>query len=287
MVMKMIISRSIKDLKMRLRKLELEGNKIGLVPTMGYLHEGHMSLIDYSKKENDITVLSIFVNPTQFGENEDLDNYPRDEERDLEQANSKGVDFVFIPNVEEMYKNRKTTVHVSDLTNVLCGKSRPTHFDGVTTIVLKLFNIVRPHKAYFGQKDAQQVIVIEKMVNDLDMDTKIIVCPIVREEDGLAMSSRNVYLSSLQRKDALSLNRALSLVKEKFKAGEKNSITLKSLVRKEIESIESATIDYISLVDFENLEEIKIIDKKAIVLLAVFVGKTRLIDNIILEENLC
>jgi len=283
----MIISRSIKDLKMRLRKLELEGNKIGLVPTMGYLHEGHMSLIDYSKKENDITVLSIFVNPTQFGENEDLDNYPRDEERDLEQANSKGVDFVFIPNVEEMYKNKKTTVHVSDLTNVLCGKSRPTHFDGVTTIVLKLFNIVRPHKAYFGQKDAQQVIVIEKMVNDLDMDTKIIVCPIVREEDGLAMSSRNVYLSSLQRKDALSLNRALSLVKEKFKAGEKNSITLKSLVRKEIESIESATIDYISLVDFENLEEIKIIDKKAIVLLAVFVGKTRLIDNIILEENLC
>ena len=272
---------------MRLRKLELEGNKIGLVPTMGYLHEGHMSLIDYSKKENDITVLSIFVNPTQFGENEDLDNYPRDEERDLELAKSNGVDFVFIPNVEEMYKNRKTTVHVSDLTNVLCGKSRPTHFDGVTTIVLKLFNIVRPHKAYFGQKDAQQVIVIEKMVNDLDMDTKIIVCPIVREEDGLAMSSRNVYLSSLQRKDALSLNRALSLVKEKFKAGEKNSITLKSLVRKEIESIESATIDYISLVDFENLEEIKIIDKKAIVLLAVFVGKTRLIDNIILEENLC
>jgi len=197
----MRVIETISDLKAIIRTQKNLGRVIGLVPTMGYLHEGHLSLVNMSRQNNDYTVMSIFVNPTQFGPNEDFDRYPRDLERDLKLAEAAGVDVVFAPSVKEMYPDGyKTYVNVEGITEVLCGKSRPGHFRGVTTIVTKLFNIVEPHRAYFGQKDAQQVAVIKKMVKDLNMNVEIITCPIVREEDGLAMSSRNVYLSPEERK---------------------------------------------------------------------------------------
>lgn len=210
----MVVVQKIQEMKEIAKKLKKEGKSIGFVPTMGYLHEGHLSLVRLSKQQNDITIMSIFVNPIQFGPNEDYDRYPRDFERDKSLAEKEGVDYIFYPSVEEMYpEDFKTVVSVKKITEIMCGKSRPGHFDGVATVVLKLFNIVNPDRAYFGQKDAQQLAVIKQMVKDLNLDVEIVPCPIVREQDGLAMSSRNVYLSEEERKSATVLYRALNLAK--------------------------------------------------------------------------
>lgn len=279
----MKVFEKIDDLKNFLKPLKAEGKKVGFVPTMGYLHEGHLSLINTARTENDIVGISIFVNPTQFGPNEDFEKYPRDLNKDLELAKSEGVDFVFAPSVSEMYpEGYKTYTEVYDITNKLCGKSRSGHFKGVTTVVLKLLNISMADRAYFGQKDAQQLFVIKRMVLDLNMDVEIIGCPIIRESDNLAKSSRNVYLSSDERKQALSLSRALMLAKDLILNGEKSAEKIINLIKKEIEEMPLAKIDYISVVDCESLEDIEEIKNNTLIALAVWFGKTRLIDNIIL-----
>ncbi|MFN3282706.1 MAG: pantoate--beta-alanine ligase [Pseudothermotoga sp.] len=259
---------------------------IGFVPTMGYLHQGHLSLVRRSRAENDVTVVSIFVNPTQFGPNEDYKSYPRDLNRDLSMLEKEQVDFVFAPEVEEMYpKGYSTYVNEESLSRYLCGKSRPGHFRGVCTVVTKLFNIVKPHRAYFGQKDAQQFRVIRRMVRDLNMDVEVIECPIVREPDGLAMSSRNVYLSTQEREQALALNRALKLAESLHKSGEKNASRIIEKMTDYLSTFDKLKIDYIEIVDEESLEPVTRIDNKVIVALAVWIGKARLIDNVILGEG--
>ncbi|PVX52016.1 pantothenate synthetase [Balneicella halophila] len=279
----MKIFRKIKELKTHLRPLQYSGKQIGFVPTMGYLHRGHLSLIEASVKENDITVISIFVNPTQFGPNEDLASYPRDEKRDIELAEEVGAKVAFIPTPEEMYDNALTTVKVEHLTQQLCGLSRPTHFDGVTTVVTKLFNIVHPDQAYFGEKDAQQAIVIEKMVKDLDMDVTINVCPIVREEDGLAMSSRNVYLSEQERKEATMLRKSLLEAKEQIDGGERDALLIKRNIIDRINNNTSGEVDYVEILNKETLEPIERIEGKTLIAMAVKFSKARLIDNILIE----
>ena len=251
---------------------------------MGYLHEGHLSLVKKAK-ECDVVVTSIFVNPTQFSENEDLDDYPKDFEKDKELLEKKGVDVLFYPSVEEIYPETNLTwVEMFGLTDVLCGESRPTHFRGVTTIVSKLFNIVKPKKAYFGQKDYQQSLVIRKMVKDLNVDVKIITCPIVREEDGLAMSSRNVYLSSEERKSALSLNKSLEMAKELIYQGEDSVEIIKKKIVEFISRYEYTKIDYVEILNGDNLKKIDKIEGRIVIALAVFVGNPRLIDNILIEK---
>ncbi|MGE6229423.1 pantoate--beta-alanine ligase [Paenibacillus chitinolyticus] len=261
---------------------------VGFVPTMGYLHEGHLSLIKAAREASEIVVLSIFVNPLQFGPTEDLDRYPRDTERDLKLAEEAGVDIVFLPQVEEMYPGPvKTTVSVSGITSVLCGASRPVHFDGVTTVVAKLFNIVQPDKAFFGLKDAQQVAVVSQMVQDLNMNVDIVACPILREEDGLAMSSRNVFLSKDEREQALVLSRSLKAaeawVREhaSFRAED-----LRGAVKAVIEEVPLADIDYVEVLTYPQLERPEAVEPgvpvQLIVALAVKFGATRLIDNTIL-----
>ncbi len=258
---------------------------VGFVPTMGYLHEGHMSLIKMARKENDHVVVSIFVNPTQFGLNEDYSRYPRDTKRDLELLTKNNVDVVFLPTVEELYpKNYETYVIVDDITTRLEGKSRPTHFRGVTTIVTKLFNIIQPNRAYFGQKDAQQAVVIKKMVADLNMPIEIIVGEIVRESDGLAMSSRNVYLYKIERNEAVVLSQSLQLAKAMFTKGERNCENIKTEMKKLINKT-SGLIDYVSIANTKTLLELKVIKNEALVSMAVRFGKTRLIDNIVLKES--
>lgn len=278
----MKIFRKIKELKAYLRPLQYGGKSIGFVPTMGYLHQGHLSLIEASVKENDFTVLSIFVNPTQFAPTEDLDSYPRDEKRDLELAGAVGATIAFIPSVEEMYQNRLTTVKVAELTKGLCGFSRPTHFDGVTTVVAKLFNIVHPDKAYFGQKDAQQAIVIQKMVADLDMDLEVNVCPIVREDDGLAMSSRNVYLTPKERKEAVQLRQSLLCAQQKFSEGEREAAKIKEVILDTLAKT-SGEVDYVEILEIGTLQPRAELLGKTLIAIAVKFSKARLIDNIILE----
>jgi pantoate--beta-alanine ligase len=264
---------------------------VGLVPTMGYLHEGHASLLKRARQECDIVVLSIFVNPLQFGPHEDFAKYPRDTERDMELAESHGVDIVFIPDVEVMYpKQIKTTVSVHGVTERLCGASRPGHFDGVATVVSKLFHIIKPHKAYFGMKDAQQVAVIQQMVEDLNMDIEIVPCATLRDSDGLALSSRNVYLSPQERQDALVLNQALSIGTQWLEDHKTFSEARRGMID-HIETAASARIDYVELLTYPGLEPLppqgrstQLPAKTKIVLaLAVKIGKTRLIDNRILE----
>ena len=257
------------------------GKSIGFVPTMGFLHDGHLSLMETAKDQTDFVVVSIFVNPTQFGPNEDLASYPRDLERDVELCKSVGVDLIFAPSVSEMYPDGYSTYVdcEGDITNRLCGATRPTHFKGVTSVVSKLFNIVMPDKAFFGQKDAQQVAVIEKMVRDLNYNLEIIPCPIVRESDGLAMSSRNAYLNDDQRKEALVLSKALKRAKALIEAGERSTETLIGEMIKIIEVSPSAVIDYVSIVDAKTLDAIETINDDFLVALAVKIGKTRLIDN--------
>ena len=279
-----MIIETVKELREYLAGQRAAGKTVGFVPTMGFLHEGHLSLIREAKAENDVVVVSDFVNPTQFGPNEDFESYPRNIEQDTELALSAGADVIFYPSVSEMYPPGSSTyVEVEgNITRVLCGASRPTHFRGVTTVVNKLFNIVEPNKAYFGQKDAQQVAVLTKMVKDLHMDIELIICPIVREPDGLAMSSRNTYLSAEERKQAVILNQALKKAKNAFANGEKDVVKLTEIITDKINEMPLAVIDYVSILDFPSLKPIITIEKDALAAVAVKFGKTRLIDNEIL-----
>jgi len=259
------------------------GKKIGFVPTMGYLHKGHLSLVEAARKENDIVVVSIFVNPTQFGPNEDYSRYPRDLERDLRLLEPFGVDYVFVPSVEEMYPPFYSVyVEETELSKYLCGASRPGHFRGVCTVVAKLFNIVKPTRAYFGQKDAQQFRVLRRMVENLNMDVEMIEMPIVREEDGLAMSSRNVYLNEDERKEATRLYKSLLRAKELIDSGERDVQKIKQEMFRVLEH-PLLRIDYVEIVDEKTLRPVDKIESKIIIALAVFVGKARLIDNIIFD----
>jgi pantoate--beta-alanine ligase len=262
------------------------GKRIGLVPTMGYLHAGHLSLVHAARRECDVVVMSIFVNPKQFGPQEDFATYPRDMEGDLRQAREAGVDAVFAPSVEEMYPpDFLTEVIVHELTAPLCGASRPGHFNGVTTVVAKLFNIVGPDRAYFGQKDYQQVTVLRKMATDLCMPLEVITCPIVREPDGLAMSSRNAYLNPTERQAALVLARALRLAEERLAQGERQGARLTATLRDCIAKEPLARIDYVAVCDPQTLREVEQISDTVLVALAVYIGKTRLIDNVLLHAE--
>ncbi len=253
---------------------------VGLVPTMGALHEGHMSLIRRCREECATTVASIFVNPTQFGPGEDLEHYPRDLEADLEKCREAGVNVVFAPSAEEMYPaGFSSAIEVGGVTNVMCGLTRPGHFRGVTTVVCKLFNTVRPDRAYFGQKDAQQLVVVKRMAGDLNMQVEIVRVPIVREPDGLAVSSRNAYLSPEERKDALALRRALEHFRGRVVEGERDPLKLIGEMGRMIDGVESARLDYIVVVDPETLEDVDPVEGRAMAALAVRVGSTRLIDN--------
>lgn len=257
-----------------------EGFRVGLAPTMGYLHEGHASLIRRAAAENERVVVSIFVNPTQFGPNEDLDRYPRDLEHDLEVCRTAGADLVFVPEAKTMYPpGFATTVAVSGLTDGLCGKSRPGHFAGVCTVVCKLFSIVAPDRAYFGQKDAQQLAVIRRMTRDLNLPVEVVSCPIIREPDGLAQSSRNAYLRPEERKAALVLNRALQMAEDAALGGERNSAVLVALMRECFAAEPLARVDYIEVVDALSLEPLNEVRDSTLMAVAAWLGATRLIDN--------
>ena len=259
---------------------------ICFVPTMGYLHEGHLSLMREAKKQGDVLVISIFVNPTQFGPGEDYERYPRAMERDLALVQDCGVDICFNPSAPEMYPDGfQTSVEVHDVTKSLCGASRPDHFRGVTTVVAKLFNIVKPHLAFFGKKDYQQVIAIKRMAEDLNMDIEVIGLPTVREVDGLAMSSRNTYLTPLQRTQAQALYRSLVRGKELFAQGERNAATIVHAVRSVIEQETAAEIDYVKICDAHTVQDIATVTGAAVIAVAAKIGTTRLIDNIILKEE--
>lgn len=280
----MIIANTIKEIRLQIKTWIKEGKSIGFVPTMGYLHEGHQSLIERAKNENDKVVVSIFVNPTQFGLNEDLESYPRDLIKDTSLCQMAGADLIFHPEAEEMYdKDACTLIHVEGLTNALCGKSRPTHFGGVCLVVSKLFHIVSPDKAYFGEKDAQQLAVIKRMVKDLSFDIEIVGCPIIREVDGLAKSSRNTYLNAQERKAAIVINRALTKGKETILAGETNAMKVKNEIKELICKEPLAKIDYVDIVNFDTITPLKTIGGNVLVAVAVLIGKTRLIDNVIIQ----
>jgi len=275
---------TVEDVRNVVKAEKAKGKTIGFVPTMGYLHEGHASLIKKAKEQNDFVIVSIFVNPTQFGPNEDFSVYPRDLDRDSKISEDAGANLIFHPTVDIMYpEGAKTVVEVSGVTEGLCGASRPGHFKGVTTVVTKLFNIVAPHRAYFGEKDAQQLAVLQKMVIDLNIDIELVPCPIMREDDGLAMSSRNVNLTKEDRSAALVLSKSLKAAKEKILQGEKNVDTIQSLIKNIIEQEPRVTIDYIEIVDGFTLETIEKINGKILIALAAKVGKVRLIDNVIME----
>lgn len=278
----MKIVKTVSEIRDIVKEWRKAGYSIGLVPTMGYLHAGHGSLIEQSVKNNNKTVVSIFVNPTQFGPNEDLEKYPRDITRDSELVQSLGGDIIFNPEPEEMYKkNNATTVKVEGLSQKLCGVTRPIHFAGVCQVVSKLFNIVTPDNAYFGLKDFQQYVIINKMVEDLNFPVKINPCAIVREENGLALSSRNVYLTDEERKSALSLNQSLKYAVSLINSGEKRVSFIIDEITKMINNVPYSKIDYVKIVDIDTLDEIETIEKRYAVLLAVYIGKTRLIDNFV------
>jgi pantoate--beta-alanine ligase len=271
------------------REIREQRKRIGFVPTMGALHEGHLSLMTRAREVSDTVVVSVFVNPAQFSPNEDFDRYPRDLVRDAELAFTRGVDFIFAPAPEEMYlEGFSTYVTVEGLSDRLEGASRPGHFRGVTTVVNKLFSIVHPHFAFFGQKDAQQVIIIKRMVRDLSMDVEIVVGPTVREEDGLALSSRNVYLSIEERRAATVLRRALERSRSMYNNGERDAVRLVSSMRSMIEAEPPARIDYVAITDTESLAPVETIpnDRPTLILIAAFLGSTRLIDNIVLNGEL-
>jgi pantoate--beta-alanine ligase len=281
----MKVLKTIDEMKTWSRKVRQDRKTLGLVPTMGYLHEGHLSLARQSMSTCDRTVVSIFVNPKQFGPNEDLDTYPRELEADRRQLERLGVDALFLPTADDMYpKGFQTYVHVEEITDQLCGKSRREFFRGVTTIVLKLFHIVQPHSAFFGEKDRQQLEVIRKMVDDLNLDVEIVGLPIIREPDGLAMSSRNQYLGKAERKTAQSLHEALQQAQQLVAQGESSVATLRSRMRTIIEREGLAQVDYISVCDPQHFEELEEIQGKAMIALAVHVGKARLIDNCLIER---
>ena len=280
----MEITGSIKRVREQVREWRKEGLTVGLVPTMGYLHEGHKSLIDKAVAQNDKVVVSVFVNPMQFGPTEDLESYPRDMDRDAALCEKAGAALIFHPEPEEMYDdNFSSFVDMNTLTGGLCGKTRPIHFRGVCTVVAKLFNIVTPDRAYFGQKDAQQLAVIRHMVNDLSFGIEIVGCPIIREEDGLAKSSRNTYLSEEERKAALVLSRSLKEGRKLVDVGEKDAAKVKKAITDIIEKEPLAKIDYVEVVDWNTLEPIEKIEGPILTAIAVYIGKTRLIDNFIVE----
>ena len=279
----MKISQTIEQAHAASRSARRCGKRVGLVPTMGALHEGHLSLVRAAKTRCDVVAVSIFVNPTQFGPSEDFSKYPRNFERDQQLLEKEGVDLVFAPSVDEMYpRGAVTYVTVEGLSERLCGRSRPGHFRGVTTVVSKLFHISEPDKAFFGQKDAAQAAVIRRMVRDLNFPVEIVVCPIVREPDGLAMSSRNAYLDPQQRDSALVLYRSLSRVQEMFKAGERQISRLLSAGKEMFVQEPSVRLDYFEIVDPDTLEPVAQIAKPALVAVAAFLGSTRLIDNLVL-----
>ena len=278
----MVILKKIDEVRAQVKEWKKQGLTVGLVPTMGYLHEGHQSLIKKSVEQNDRTVVSVFVNPIQFGPNEDLESYPRDLEADAKLCESTGADIIFNPEPEEMYADGFVSfINMTGLPNALCGLTRPIHFKGVCTVVGKLFNIVTPDRAYFGQKDAQQLAVIKRMVKDLNVDTEIIGCPIIREEDGLAKSSRNTYLSEDERQAALVLSRSLKIGKQLVEDGEKSAKAIKDAITAEINKEPLARIDYVDVVDFETITPVDEIKGTTLVAIAVYIGKTRLIDNFI------
>ena len=280
----MKIVSTIEEVRAQVREWKKEGKTVGFVPTMGYLHEGHASLMD-AAGENEKVVVSIFVNPMQFGPNEDLASYPRDLEHDAKVCEAHGVDLIFHPTPEEMYgDNFYSYVDMDVLTKELCGLSRPVHFRGVCTVVAKLFNIVTPDKAYFGQKDAQQLAVIKRMVKDLNMPLTIVGCPIIREEDGLARSSRNTYLSQEERKAALVLSRSIFLGKKMVEQGEKDCKKIKEAMTAEIEKEPLAKIDYVKIVDLSTMQQVETTEHGVLAAIAVYIGKTRLIDNFMTEE---
>lgn len=274
----MKVTKTVEETRKLVKAWKQEGKSIGLVPTMGFLHEGHASLIRRCREENDIVVVSDFVNPTQFGPNEDLEAYPRDFKRDSELCESLGADLIFNPEPEEMYHDPHAFVSIDLLSETLCGKTRPIHFKGVCTVVSKLFHIVTPDKAYFGQKDAQQLAIIRKMVQDLNFDIQIVGCPIVREEDGLAKSSRNTYLNAEERKAALCLSKAIRRGMDVIHP-QANASEVLGEMRAIIEAEPLARIDYVSMVDALTMQPVEKVEKDVLVAMAVYIGKTRLIDN--------
>ncbi len=283
----MKIVETIQEVREQVKEWRKQGLSVGLVPTMGYLHEGHKSLIDCAVSENDKVVVSVFVNPMQFGPKEDLASYPRDLDRDAALCENAGADIIFHPEPEEMYhEDFSSFVDMNTLTGGLCGKTRPTHFRGVCTVVSKLFHIVTPDKAYFGQKDAQQLAVIRHMVSDLNFGLEIVGCPIVREEDGLAKSSRNTYLNEDERKAALILSKSLGKGKALLEAGETDAAKLKAVIENTLATEPLASVDYVEVVDWDSLKPIEIVNGSVLVAIAVYIGKTRLIDNIIWQKEM-
>ena len=279
----MQVVRRVDEIELIIKKIKLQGKTVGFVPTMGFLHEGHFSLVRESKTKCDITVVSIFVNPLQFGVGEDFDVYPRDEAKDLKNLENLETDIVFLPDKKDFYpKGFSTFVEVEKFSNVMCGKSRPGHFRGVATVVLKLLNIVCPDKLFLGQKDAQQVFIINRMVKDLDLSVDVCICPIVREEDGLALSSRNIFLSGAERKDAVVIYKSLTSVKALIDSGEKKASLIKNKIVEQLRSVSSLKVDYVEIVDFDSLEELDdVVKGNTLIAIAVYLGKTRLIDNFI------
>ncbi len=282
----MFIYHTIAEIREFVRQARDKGSSIGFVPTMGYLHEGHLELMRRAKEQCGCVIVSIFVNPTQFGPGEDLERYPRDLERDARLAEGTGVDAIFNPGVEEIYPPGYCTyVDVERITERLCGFSRPGHFRGVATVVTKLFNIVKPDQAFFGQKDAQQVLVIQRMAADLNLEVGVVTVPTVREQDGLAMSSRNVYLDAAQRQAALVLSRSLKMAADEVRAGERSAAEIRQLVIEMIKAEPLADIDYVEIYSHPELEPAELIEAPALLAMAVKIGQTRLIDNIILRKG--
>lgn len=281
----MKLVKTIKEVRAIVNEWRSQGLSVGLVPTMGYLHEGHQSLIEKSSQQNDRTVVSVFVNPIQFGPNEDLEAYPRDINRDMAVVEKAGGDLIFNPEPSEMYPSHFTSfIDTTETTELLCGAVRPVHFRGVCTVVGKLFNIVKPNRAYFGQKDAQQLATIRRFVRDLDFDIEIVPCPIIREDDGLAKSSRNTYLSVEERQAALILSKSLALGKKAIENGERNANAIINIIKENLSTEPLARIDYVEVVDFENIQRVETISGETLVAIAVFIGKTRLIDNFIVNS---
>lgn len=283
----MKIIESAKKMQALSESLRNQRKIVTFVPTMGYFHEGHLDLMREGRKRGDCLVISIYVNPTQFGPNEDFEKYPRDLERDRTMAEGVGVDVIFYPPTAEMYPPYyQTYVTVENVTNNLCGLSRPGHFRGVATICAKLFNLVKPHIAVFGKKDFQQLVTIKRMVQDLNMDLEVIGMPTTREQDGLAMSSRNIYLTPDERVSALSLSRSLKLAKGLYEQGERDAVKMIGEVRKHIESHPYTTIDYVQICDTTTMKDVVLLDGESVLVMAVRVGKTRLIDNYVFGEPL-
>ena len=281
----MKVIREIPILRQELKRYRLDGRRIALVPTMGYFHEGHLSLMDIARQQANVVIVSLYVNPTQFGPTEDLEKYPRDFERDERLAKEHGVDIIFYPDDREMYHESHATYVVTEkLSKLLCGKSRPIHFQGVTTIVAKLFNVVQPDVAVFGRKDAQQAIIIQRMVEDLNFPVEIIVAPIIREPDGLAMSSRNSYLNTEERVQAVVIFQALQLARKSVVSGNDNAAEIRGLIKAKIETAALSKIEYIEIVNETDLSPVQRIVPDTFVAVAVWFGHTRLIDNLMLME---